>query len=63
MSAKKIDCNINLETLKGSWRNNRDICDFANMIFPDYPASNSLQEEKTVHDGVFLVRKKILINI
>src|SRR5690606_4489097 len=55
---KKIDCNINLETLKGSWRNNRDICDFANMIFPDYPTSNSHQEEKTGHDGVFLVRKK-----
>lgn len=55
---KKIECNVDLETLKKSWRNNQIICDFANKIFPNYPKSETLQTEVTEHDGVFLVREK-----
>ena len=55
---KKIECNIDLETLKKSWRNNQIICDFANMIFPNYPTCKSLQTKITEHDGVFLVKEK-----
>lgn len=55
---KKIECNIDLETLKGSWRNNSSICDFANSIFPNHPQCESLQTKSTEHDGVFLVEEK-----
>lgn len=55
---KKIDCNIDLETLKGSWRNNKIICSFANSLFPEYPQCDALQVETTNHDGIFLVKEK-----
>ncbi len=55
---KKINCDIDTETLKGSWRNNKIICDFANSIFPEYPKCESLQTEVTGHDGIFLVKEK-----
>ncbi len=54
----KIECHIDTDTLKGSWRNNQAICDFANKLFPEYPQSESLQEETTEHDGVFFVAEK-----
>jgi len=55
---KSVECNIDTETLKGSWRNNQTICNFANSLFPEYPQCESLQTEITVHDGVFLVKEK-----
>lgn len=55
---KSIKCNIDVDKLKGSWRNNQIICDFANKIFPEYPQCNSLQTEITIHDGVFFVKEK-----
>lgn len=55
---KKIECDIDFETLKGSWRNNKIICNFANTLFPEYPQCESLQVESTLHDGVFLVKEK-----
>ncbi len=55
---KKSNCNIDLETLNGSWRNNKIICLFANTIFPEYPPCKALQVETTNHDGIFLVREK-----
>ncbi len=54
----KSKCSINTDTLKGSWRNNKIICDFANKIFLEYIPCESLQTEKTAHDGVFLVKEK-----
>ena len=54
----KIDCDVDLETLKGSWRSNQLICDFANMIFPENPGCESLQTKTTKHDGVFFVKEK-----
>ena len=55
---KKIECVIDTDTLKGSWRNNKIICDFANKIFPEYPHCESLQKGITGHDGVFLIKEK-----
>lgn len=52
------DCEIDAETLKGSWRNNDIICRFANSVFPEYPSCESLQEVTTGHDGIFLVKEK-----
>ena len=55
---KNIQCDIDNTTLRGSWRNNQIICDFANSIFPEEPSFDSLATEITEHDGVFLVREK-----
>lgn len=55
---KKAVCLIDTDTLKGSWRNNQSICDFANKLFPEQPQCESLQGETTEHDGVFFVEEK-----
>lgn len=55
---KSITYDIDVEKLKGSWRNNQKICDFANSLFPEYPSCNSLQNATTPHDGIFLIREK-----
>lgn len=55
---KSLKCEIDTKKLSGSYRNNQIICDFANSLFPNYPKCNSLQEKKTGHDGVFLVKEK-----
>jgi len=55
---KSIECKFDTATLKGSWRNNQIICDFANNLFPEYPQCESLQTKTTVHDGVFLVKER-----
>ncbi|MBC2176145.1 UvrD-helicase domain-containing protein [Listeria booriae] len=54
---KSIQCHVDEETLNGSWRNNKVICDFANSLFPEYPQCTTLQHEVTSHDGIFLVRE------
>lgn len=55
---KTLECTIDTETLKGSWRNNKIICDFANSLFPEPPGCVSLQSEITTHDGIFLVKEQ-----
>ena len=55
---KKVECDIDVSTLNGSWRNNKIICDFANRIFPEYPPCKSLQPKVTGHDGIFLLKEK-----
>lgn len=59
---KKIEYEIDTETLKGSWRNNQIICEFSNSIFPDYPECFSLNSETTLHDGIFLVKERDVEN-
>jgi DNA helicase-2/ATP-dependent DNA helicase PcrA len=51
-------CDIDKTTLRGSWRSNQIICDFANNIFPDEPGFDSLADKVTIHDGVYLVKEK-----
>ncbi|KNZ43461.1 AAA family ATPase [Acetobacterium bakii] len=55
---KQLECLIDTDALKGSWRNNQTICDFANKLFPEHPQCESLQKKKTDHDGVFFVAEK-----
>lgn len=55
---RSIVCNIDTDSLKDSWRNNQTICDFANSLFPEFPSCDSLHNEITGHDGIFLVREK-----
>ena len=54
---KKIECYIDKTTLHDSYRNNKAICDFSNLIFPEYEPCGTKQEEITTHDGIFLVKK------
>jgi DNA helicase-2/ATP-dependent DNA helicase PcrA len=42
-----------LETRNCSYRCNQAICDFADSIYPDLPATKSLDVEATGHDGIF----------
>ena len=44
-----------IETMNESWRCNREICDFANRLWPDMDDMTPLKHERTGHDGVFLV--------
>jgi superfamily I DNA/RNA helicase len=38
-----------------SWRSNQEICDWADAIYPELPATTSQNDERTGHDGVFRV--------
>lgn len=58
----KNQCEIDLNTLVGSWRNNQIICDFANKVFPEFSPTISKQEKKVEHEGIFLVRNRDVNN-
>lgn len=47
-------CSIEART--ESYRCNQQICDFADQIYPEMPATQSKVVERTGHDGVFNVR-------
>jgi DNA helicase-2/ATP-dependent DNA helicase PcrA len=53
---RKISVEIDKETLNVSYRNKKDICEFANQIYPDYAACGYIQQDTTDHDGVFFVK-------
>ena len=36
----------------------QDICDFADRFFPEFPKTESHNEDETGHDGVFLLEEK-----
>lgn len=55
---KKINCEIDESTLNVSHRNNQKICDFSAKLYPDYDSCKSNQNDKTEHDGVFLIKEK-----
>jgi DNA helicase-2/ATP-dependent DNA helicase PcrA len=44
-----------LETRKYSYRCNQAICDFADAIYPNMPATTSIDVAPTGHDGIFRV--------
>ena len=50
---KGID--IDRITLRNSFRNNPQICDYANTVYPSMPPCMSYGKETTGHDGLFLV--------
>lgn len=42
-------------------RSNQEICDFADALFPQMPATTSLNEDSTGHDGLFpITRSEVL---
>lgn len=55
---KGLKYEIDLDTLKNSWRNNQPICEIANKLFPKLPQCDALNDEITSHDGIFLVKEK-----
>jgi DNA helicase-2/ATP-dependent DNA helicase PcrA len=55
---KNINCEIDENSLNVSYRNNQKICDFSAKLYPCYNSCKSMQNDKTEHDGVFLVKMK-----
>ena len=55
---KNLDCKIDENSLNVSYRNNQKICDYSAKLYPDYNSCKSMQNKKTNHDGVFLIKKK-----
>ncbi|MCW9709028.1 UvrD-helicase domain-containing protein [Fodinibius salsisoli] len=54
------DKNVEIDrtTLSNSHRNNPEICNFANRLYPDFEPAKSANNEETEHDGIFLVKSK-----
>ena len=52
---KKIDIEIDKTSLNTTYRNEKQICDFANSIYPEYPPCNFVEKGTTGHDGVFFI--------
>ena len=55
---KKIECDLDTETLNESYRNNKSICSYSSKLYREYRETGTKQFEITGHDGVFLVRKE-----
>lgn len=55
---KKSNCEIDENSLNVSYRSNQKICDFSAKLYPCYNSCKSTQNDKTEHDGVFLVKMK-----
>ena len=53
---KNSDIEIDTTTLNKTYRNNKEICAFANSIYPDMCPCSFLNEERTNHDGVFFIK-------
>lgn len=52
---KKNKCNV--EERRESFRCNQAICDFADALYPQLPATTSRNTDTTGHDGVFTIRR------
>lgn len=48
---------VEIERNLASRRFNRDICCFANTVFPEGEAITTIMEEETEHDGVYLINQ------
>lgn len=55
---KRMNCEIDEDTLNVSHRNNAMICEYSSKLYPQYTPCQSSQYEMTGHDGIYLVRKK-----
>lgn len=51
----KLNFTIDETSLSDSYRCNKQICEFANKLYPEHYQSDSKQSETTNHDGVFFV--------
>lgn len=59
---QQIPVEIDKETLNVSYRNKKDICEYANRVYPDYAACGYVHQEATSHDGVFFVKSSDIDN-
>ena len=48
---------VTVESRVQSHRCNQTICDFADALFPNMPATESLNSEVTGHDGIFIISR------
>jgi hypothetical protein len=51
-----------IEPRTESWRCNQEICDWADALYPDLPATSSHNNERTGHDGVFRLAREDVPN-
>jgi len=51
------DCDIDIDrtTLNITYRNKKDICELANLVYPEFDPCGCICQETTEHDGVFFV--------
>lgn len=54
---KGIQIDIDKKSLRISHRNKKDICQFANQLYPDIEPCGYDEQEPTEHDGVFFVHE------
>ena len=54
LSARSGMCEI--EPRAVSYRSNQEICDFADGLYPDMPATTSMNDKVTGHDGVLAIK-------
>lgn len=54
------DIEIDEKTLCNSYRNNPQICDYANTLYPDLPKCLSLRKDISEHEGIFLVSPSLV---
>lgn len=47
-----------IETRSVSWRCNQEICDWADALYPELPATTSQNHDRTGHDGVFRLARE-----
>lgn len=51
---------IDTKSLRVTYRNAPEICDFANSIYPDYEPCSATEKDPTGHDGIFFIREQDL---
>lgn len=54
----KLGFKIDDTSLSESYRCNQPICDFANRLYPEHSQCGSKQNEKTEHDGIYIIEKR-----
>lgn len=53
---KDLNIEIDKISLKTTYRNEKNICKFANSIYTEYMPCEAIEKEPTGHDGIFLVK-------
>jgi len=59
---KRITVEIDEESLNCSYRNNDLICQFSSILFPDYIAPISKQNDEVEHKGIFFIKENDIDN-
>ena len=54
---KKVDVEVDENSLNCSYRNNEIICNFSSKLFPEYSVPKSNQTHKVGHKGIFFIKK------